>query len=352
VEDVLARRQTGTFRIRKSQQVPVVEAARPRSWYRPAAGVVQRDVDPRDIERCLADPGGFLWADLDAASMPQVALLEKVFKLHPLVVEDTLSPNGRVKVEEYPGYLFVVVRAVRFLSETEDPHDIETYNLCCVLGSNFLVTVHGLHSPGLDAVWERVQRSPDLLERGPARTLHAVLDATVDAYFPIVDQLDEFIDTIEERVFAKFDRSAMHDIFSVKRLVLQLRRHLAPQREVFGFLTNRPSALVPPDVQVYFRDIYDHIIRLNESIETYRDLVASVMESYLTQVSNRLNIATKSLTVVATLSVPFVVMSGMWGMNFDDVPLAHWPHGFWVMFLGQLVLGGLLLLALRRRGVL
>ncbi|MBW7933796.1 MAG: hypothetical protein H3C62_09345, partial [Gemmatimonadaceae bacterium] len=91
---------------------------------------------------------------------------------------------------------------------------------------------------------------------------------------------------------------------------------------------------------------------LNESIDTYRDLVASVMESYLTQVSNRLNIATKSLTVVATLSVPFVVVSGMWGMNFADIPLSHWPHGFWVMFAGQLVLGVLLLLALRRRGVL
>jgi len=348
----LARRQTGTYRIRKSQQVPAVEGSRPRSWYRAADGAVQRDVDPRDFERCLADAGGFLWADINATSMPQVALLEKVFKLHPLVVEDTLSPNGRVKVEEYAGYLFVVVRAVRFLSETEDPHDIETYNLCCVLGSNFLVTVHGSHSPGLEAVWERVQRSPDLLDRGPARTMHAVLDATVDAYFPIVDQLDDFIDSVEERVFAKFDQGALHDIFSVKRLVLQLRRHLAPQREVFSFLTNRPNALVPPDVQVYFRDIYDHVIRLNESIETYRDLVASVMESYLTQVSNRLNIATKSLTVVATLSVPFVVVSGMWGMNFADIPLANWPHGFWVMFLGQLVLGGMLILALKRRGVL
>jgi magnesium transporter len=348
----LARRQSGTYRIRKSQRITGTESARPRSWYRPSAGELQRDVDPREFERYLGDSGGFLWVDIDTASMSQVALLEKVFHLHPLLIEDTLSPNGRVKVEEYHGYLFVVVRAVRFVSETEDPHDIETYNLCCVLGSNYLITVHGSHSPGLDVVWERVQRSPDLLDRGPARTLHAVLDATVDEYFPIVDQLDEFIDTVEERVFAKFDQSAMHDIFSVKRLVLQLRRHLAPQREVFSFLTNRPTALVPPDVQVYFRDIYDHVIRLNESIDTYRDLVSSVMESYLTQVSNRLNIATKSLTVVATLSVPFVVVSGMWGMNFADIPLSNWPHGFWVMFAGQLALGGLLILALWRRGVL
>ncbi len=348
----MARRPSGTFRIRKSQRITAAEVAHPRGFYRPSEGAVVSDIDAREIERYLRDPGGFLWVDVDTAMPLQVALLEKVFHLHPLVVEDLMSPNGRVKVEEYPGYLFVVVRAVRFVSETEDPHDIETYNLCCILGSNYLITVHGLHSPGLETVWERVKRSPDLLDRGPARTMHAVLDAAIDAYFPIVDQLDEFIDGVEERVFARFDQEALHDIFGVKRLVLQLRRHLAPQREVFSYLTNRPNALVHPDVQVYFRDIYDHIIRLNESIDTYRDLVSSVMESYLTQVSNRLNIATKSLTVVATLSVPFVVVSGMWGMNFRNIPLSDWPHGFWVMFVGQLALGGLLVWALQRRGLL
>ena len=348
----MARRPSGTFRIRKSQRITSVDAAFPRSWYHPAAGAVQRDLDPREFPRCLQDAGGFLWVDVDTASTSQVALLENVFHLHPLLVEDTLSPNGRVKVEEHASYLFAVVRGVRFVSETDDPHDIETYNLCCILGSNYLITVHGSHAPGLETVWERVQRSPDLLDRGPARMMHAVLDAAVDAYFPIVDQLDDFIDSIEERVFTRFDQAALHDIFGVKRLVLQLRRHLAPQREVFSFLTNRPSALIPPDLQIYFRDVFDHIIRLNEAIDTYRDLISSLMESYLTQVSNRLNIATKSLTVVATLSVPFVVMSGMWGMNFADIPLANWPHGFWVMFAGQLALGGMLVLALKRRGVL
>lgn len=344
-------RPSGTFRMRKTRPSVVAETARPRSWFRSAAGEVSRDLDARDIAQHLRDPGGFLWVDIDTASRHQVALLEKVFQFHPLVVEDTLSPNGRVKVEEYPGYLFVVVRAVRFVSETEDPHDIETFNLCCLIGDNYLVTVHGTHAPGLEAVWDRVSRATDLLERGPARTMHAVLDASVDAFFPIVDHLDDFIDTIEERVFVNFDQAALRDIFSVKRLVLQLRRHLAPQREVFSFLTNRPSALIPPDVQLYYRDIYDHVIRLNEAIDTYRDLVGSVMDSYLTQVSNRLNVVTKGLTVVATLSVPFVVVSGMWGMNFSSIPLSDWPHGFWLMFVIQLALGGSLVWLLRRRGL-
>jgi magnesium transporter len=348
----MARSKSGTFRIRKTRAPKPAEVARPRSWFRAADGVVSRDLDPLELPRRLQEPGGLLWLDLDNSTPSQLALLEQVFHLHPLLIEDAASHNGRVKIEEYPGYLFVVVRAVRFVSETEDPHDIETFNLGCVLGPNYLITMHGSHAPGIDAVWERIQRSPDLLERGAARTMHAVLDASVDAYFPIVDQLDEFIDSIEERVFVRFDDAARHDIFGVKRLVLQLKRHLAPQREVFNILTNRPSPLVAPDVQVYFRDIYDHVIRLNESLDSYRDLVSSTMEAYLTQISNRLNVATKGLTVVATLSVPFMVMSGMWGMNFTHIPLSGWPHGFWVMFAIQLGLGGALVWLLRRRGVL
>ena len=346
----MARHKSGTFRIRKTRSAPAAARPHPRSWFRAANGTVVRDVPAAELAARLQEPGGFLWADLDDANPAEMALLESAFRLHPLVIEDAASPNGRVKIEEYPGFLFTVVRAVRYASETEDPHDIETFNLACVLGPNWLVTVHGAHAPGVDAVWERVQRSPDLLERGAARTLHAVLDATTDAYFPIVDQLDEFIDSIEERVFVRFDDAALGDIFGVKRLVLQLKRHLAPQREVFAFLANRPCPLVAPEVQLYFRDIHDHVIRLNESLDTYRDLVSSTMESYLTQISNRLNVVTKGLTVVATLSVPFVVVSGMWGMNFTHIPLSAWPHGFWVMFLIQLGLGSGLVWLLRKRG--
>lgn len=348
----MGRHRGGTFRIRKAKPQQSADKAQPRSWFRTAAGVVLRDLEVHDLPARLQEPGGFLWIDLDNGSPSQLALLDQVFHFHPLLVEDAASPNGRVKIEEFPNHLFAVVRAVRYLSETDDPHDLETFNLACVLGPNYLVTIHGRHAPGVDAVWERVQRSPELLARGPARTMHAVLDATVDAYFPIVDQLDDFIDSIEERVFVRFDDAARHDIYGVKRLVLQLKRHLAPQREVFNFLTNRPCALVAPEVQVYFRDVYDHVIRLNESLDTYRDLVSSAMEAYLTQVSNRLNVITKGLTVVATLSVPFVVVSGMWGMNFAHIPLSDWPHGFWVMFAGQLALGGALVWLLRRRGLL
>ncbi|MCL4214438.1 MAG: magnesium/cobalt transporter CorA [Gemmatimonadales bacterium] len=347
----MAKRKSKTLRIRDSEErKAIIDESRPRSWYRDAAGGVRRDIDPREFAAIVQGTDGVLWVDIDVDSRHQHALLEKVFQFHPLSVEDTLSPDGRVKYEEYPTYGIVVVRAVRFMSETDDPYDIETFNLWCFIGRNFVVTVHGPHAPGVEATMDRLGRSAELLERGAGRLAHQILDATVDAYFPIVEQVDEFVDGLEERVFVSFEQDALRDIFSVKRLVLGLRRHLSPMREVFNVLQSRPNPFLHPETQLYYRDVYDHVIRLNESLDTYRDLLSSTMDSYLTQISNRMGLVTKGLTVVATLSVPFVVVSGMWGMNFRDVPLSNWPHGFWVMLAAQLGLGIALIWVLRRRG--
>jgi magnesium transporter len=316
-------------------------AALPQSYFREAAGQVRRNLLPREIVGMLRDgtEGGFLWVDVDSTNRHQLAVLEKVFNFHPLAIEDTLNPNSRVKLEEYPGYLFLIVRGVRFCDDTEDPYDTETFNLCFFLGKNYLVTVHGEHAPAVSALAERLARSPEHLERGAAWLMHAITDASVDAFFPIMDQIEEFANGLEERVFAKFDETALHEIFSVKRLVLQLRRHLAPQREVFNILTNRPTSLLTQEQQIYFRDVYDHVLRINESLDSYRELLSSTLDSYLSQVSNRLGQVTKALSVFATLSLPFVVVSGMWGMNFDSIPLVRHPYGFWIMLVLQLGIG-------------
>lgn len=153
-------------------------------------------------------------------------------------------------------------------------------------------------------------------------------------------------------IFTSFDQTALRDIFNVKKLVLSLRRHLVPERDVFAVLTNRPNSLLSAETQVYFRDIHDHILRINDALETYRELLSNVLDGYLTQVSNRLGSITKTLSVVATVSIPFVVISGMWGMNFERIPLQGWSHGFWFMLVLQLALGGLLLAVLRWRKLL
>jgi magnesium transporter len=332
--------------------VPPKETAQPRTIYIAPDGKVRRDLSPVDVNRAIEAKEGLLWLDLDTTCRPHIAILEHVCKFHPLTIEDTLNPNSRVKVEEFPEYLFVIIRGVRFYETTEDPYDLETFNLCFYLGRRFLVTVHSGPSAAVDGVADRLERSPELLSRGVDRIAHSVMDAAIDAYFPLLDQIDEFIDSLEQRVFENFDQEAIRDIFAVKRTVLSLRRHLAPQREVFNILANRPTPLLSPESQVYFRDIQDHVLRINDSLETYRDLLSSTMDSYLTQVSNRLGTATKRLSVFATVTLPFVIVSGMWGMNFQHIPLATHPHGFWILLGLQLAIGMLLLVVLRLRRVI
>jgi magnesium transporter len=317
-------------------------------WLRPD-GTVEACLRPARLIEALKG-GGSLWVDIDSNDRAQLALLEKAFGFHHLAIEDTLSPRTRVKLEEYGSYLFLVVSSVRFDQSTDDPYDVNTLNLYGFLGQNYLVTVHGAPVRAVDEMQHRIERSPDVIQRGIAMVAHGVLDTVVDEFLPMVDQVDDLVDKLEERLFEAYDEKAIKDIFAVKRLVVQLRRHLGPLREVLNVLTNRPHTCISSQAQVYFRDVYDHTIRIVESLESVRDLVATVLDTYLTQASNRMNRVMKQLTVVATISLPLVVVGGMFGMNFAGIPLAHSPMGFLFGVAIQLVLAVLMFVFIRRRG--
>jgi magnesium transporter len=320
-------------------------------YYGPREGIQQR-LPVEEIAKALESGEGTLWVDIDTRKHDQVALLKDLFKFHPLAIEEAVNPEARVKLEEFDRYVLLIVRTVAFRDTTEDPYDLDTVNISFFLGKNYLVTVHGANTNPVESTAELLQRKPELAAYGPARLMHAIVDQAVDAYFPIIDKLDEFMDSLEEKIYGSFDQDALREVFAVKRLVLSLRRHLAPERDALSVLTNRPSSLLTPDTQIYFRDIYDHVLRIYDSLENYRDLLSSTLDSYLTQVSNRLGMATKALGVVATLSLPFVVVSGMWGMNFEHIPLHSHPHGFMILVLSQAALGFLILAGLKWRKLL
>lgn len=328
---------------------PAPQRGAPSSIYLSRDGTLARDIAPALLAGAVRE-GGQLWVDVDATDPAQHALLEKVFHYHHLAIEDTLNPRTRVKLEEYPDHLFLVIRGIAFDGSTTDPYDLETANLYCFLRGNALVTVHGAPSPAVTEMRQRMERSPDLLQRGVEMVLHGLVDHTVDAYLPIVDRVDDLVDELEERIFDQFDDSAIHEIFRVKRLVVQIRRHLGPLREVLNILTNRPQAGIDAASQMYFRDVYDHTIRIVESVESTRDLLTSVLDTYLSQASNRLNKSMKSLSAVATISLPLVVIGGMFGMNFAHIPLSQHPLGFfWAV--GMMVLLALVMLwFLRKQG--
>ena len=320
-------------------------------YYGSSEGVKQR-LPVKEIASALASGEGTLWVDIDTRKSEQVALLKDLFHFHPLAIEEAVNPESRVKLEEFDRYVLLIVRTIAFCETTEDPYDLDTVNISFFLGNNFLVTVHGANTNPVEATAELLERKPELVAHGPARLMHAIVDQAVDAYFPIIDKLDEFMDSLEEKIYGTFDQNALREVFAVKRLVLSLRRHLAPERDALSILTNRPSTLLTQDTQIYFRDIYDHVLRIYDSLENFRDLLSSTLDSYLTQVSNRLGMATKALAVVATVTLPFVVVSGMWGMNFEHIPLHSHPHGFMILLFGQVALSLLILAGLRWRKLL
>jgi magnesium transporter len=192
-----------------------------------------------------------------------------------------------------------------------------------------LVTVHGIPSKSCEVVRERLMRSSELMGRGVEMVMHNIIDQSVDAYFPLVEELNVLVDQLEERLFERFDPHLIHEIFKAKRSAFSMRRHVGPLREVLNILTNRPCGYIRAETQLYYRDIYDHTIRIVESMDTVRDLLAGVLETYLSQTSNRLNTVMKQLSIVATVALPLIVIGGIFGMNFSQMPFTHHPFGFW-----------------------
>lgn len=300
-----------------------------RSYWLDEKGTLHRDLGPEQLREIVGSGLGSLWVDLDSGDDLQWRILSDVFAFHPLAIEDTRSPSSRVKLEEYEGYIFVVVRGIGFALGTPDPYDIDTSNLYLFLGPNYLVTVHAGHSGAVATVEEWVETGPELLGRGVDHLAYAVLDTLVDLYFPCIDQLDTFVDDLEDTVLHG-DGEVLEKALDIKRSLLSLRRHLAPMREVVASLANRPLAYLAPETQIYFRDVHDHVVRQVESVELYRELVTSAMESHFSLISNRMNEVIKTLSVIATVVLPPTLVASIYGMNFEWMPGLHSPYGFWI----------------------
>ncbi|MGH7477145.1 MAG: magnesium/cobalt transporter CorA [Longimicrobiales bacterium] len=325
------------------------ERRRLRSCWCGGDGTLRTRMSAAEIEDAFRSAAGTLWVDIDSRSDDCWRLLESAFHFHPLAIEDTRVPDGRVKIEEYPDYLFIVARGVRIAEETPEPYDIETSNRYFFLGQHYLVSVHEGASTSARAVADRIVAHPELIRKGADNVLYMFLDQIVDRYFPVLDALEEFIDEIEDTLMNRLDREPLQRIIALKRTLIALRRHLAPQRELLLSLSTRPFRLLSAERQIYLRDVHDHAVRQVESIEVYRDLLSGIMETHLTLASNRINEVMKALSVVATIVLPPTLVASIYGMNFDWLPLAGSPAGFWLALGMMAAISGAFLLYLKRR---
>ena len=301
-----------------------------------------------EITRCFKDASetGF-WLDIEAPDQSDYDLLENTFKFHPLTIEDIQHQNQRPKVDEYPDYNFSVLFVAVWRND-----GIALLEHHLFVGPHYLITVHQEPSPQLQQLQERIHKSPDLTHGKPAFITYLAIDALVDAWFPVIDKLDETVDTLEDEITAKATQEQLRKIYELKHTVTDLRRFLGAQRDVFQALITHGIHLQQQDMTLYYRDVYDHIVRQYETADSLRDLLSSAMDVYLSTVSNRLNQTTKALTVIASLFLPLSFLTGFYGMNFSyltqilETPYAAFALGITTM----LIATAIQLWLFRRRG--
>jgi magnesium transporter len=295
-----------------------------------------------DLPELLADPDTAVWVDLTSPTQDLALRVGSALDLHPLIVEDVLEGNQRAKIETTDGVIHIVLFHLTYGEQ------VIASELDFVLSARFLLTVH-------DADWDprttnhlRSGVAP-VLRHGPDHLLWALADDIVDSYFPFADRLGDAIDEVQDEVVRTASSKTVERLFRLKRELIEVRRAISPVREVFNQLTNRDTAMIDDEEVVYFRDIYDHIIRLTDELDNHRELAAATLDVYLTQVNNNLTVIMKRLTGVTVIVAGVGAVAGIFGMSEAGAALAGGEAiGFWLVAALTIVLAVIAAVVLRR----
>jgi magnesium transporter len=291
---------------------------------------------PRDRQRW--DTGeGVLWLDVVGASEAEIEVLGKEFGLHPMAVRACIHPEHRARIKEFKEHFLLVLNAVGRVGASAESERIpagigrwRTLELNVVVGRRYMLTVHPETVPAISALFTRMAKEG---EGRPTLEylLYGLCEAVTSGYYVLLDRVDKYVDEAESLIFkGDVTHKVVDRLFSLKRHILYLRRVLGPQRDSLGALMRRDfPALSASEARPYFVDVYEHTLRLFDLLDTYRDLISSSLDAYLSTVSNRMNEIMKVLTIVSTIMLPLTLISGIFGMNFGRMPLIAAPWGFW-----------------------
>jgi magnesium transporter len=300
-----------------------------------------KEVPSESLPDCLArrDTPTITWINVDG--LHDVEVVERLgqgFGVHPLVLEDILAPEQRAKLEDYEQQLFMVVQ---MLSWNETTAAVESEQISFVLGARYLLTFQEKGGDVFDSVRERLRSSRGRMRKsGPDYLLYALLDAIVDTYFLILENLDDRIEALEEELTTKGDgdSQSLRAIHRFKRETIFLRRAVWPLREVLAGLTRSESPLVQRETRIFLRDVQDHAVQALETVETFRELLTGMLDIYMSTLNNRLNAVMKVLTIFATIFAPLTFIVGVYGMNFDHMPELRWRWGYPAVLLVMLAI--------------
>ncbi|MBO0860750.1 MAG: magnesium/cobalt transporter CorA [Chloracidobacterium sp.] len=290
--------------------------------------------DPKLISDYCAGPDGILWVDVADPTSGDFDDLAGEFGFHPLSIEDCRHQHQRPKIEEYEGYYFIVL----YEAEMQPGLKLELRELALFLGPNYLVTVHSQPIRNIEKARTLWRQWADLAERRTGLPAYLLLDTIVDDYMPLLDDFFDRLDETEARIFESFQPEAIHDIFIIKKQLLFLRRAVVPLREVLNTLLRREQPVFSRETLVYFQDVYDHLIRVADSVDALREIAASTMDAYLSVSGNRMNFVMKRLTSIATILMSVTLIAGIYGMNFNFMPELRWRYGYIGALASMLVL--------------
>jgi len=278
--------------------------------------------------------GRSFWIELDDRDPEADGFLETVLKIHPLAIEDVWNDVGLPKVEDFGDYVQIIIHAVREDDRASKELPLELSELDILIGKNFLVThAHDEQVCAITPIQAEITRNARLLKKGPAWVAHAVMDRMVDEYLPLIDRFDTQIEEIEESILAggagdKNDDDLIPQIIRIKRSLQMLRRTTIYQREILLRLARAEFDEIPRDLVPFYRDVYDHFARVTELVDSYRELVTSLLEAHLSMQSNKMNQVMKRLTIISTIMLPLSLIAGIYGMNFERMPELKWTYGY------------------------
>jgi magnesium transporter len=292
-----------------------------RSLYYAPGQPIQKDLPPDKFPELIQNPQSILWVDFisEPAETSQPILEE--FGFHPLAIDDALQETHVPRLDDWGEYLYIVLNYMN-LEPNGDTWDTEVDELDAFLGKNYLVTHHDHQISAVDETWVICDRDERNVQEGADHILYRITDNLVAGYMPAVEKIDDAIDQVESQVFDRPSTHTLEKLFALKRVLLAMRRIILPQREVLNKLARDDYKVIDPKDRVFFRDIYDHLVRLHDLNESLRDLVGGVLDTYLSVINNRMNEIMKTLTIITVLFMPLTFLTGYFGMNFFE-PLGN-----------------------------
>jgi magnesium transporter len=308
--------------------------------YRQGDIKVEEGFTVEQLPELLEDQSLVIWVDMEKPTAADERVLLDVFKFHPLTVEDCRENRHYPKIEEFSGYLYFIVHGVR--ADTS-PDRFNTIELDGFLGTNYVITYHHDSFRSINNVKQLLRTTPIACRRGPAFLCHQILDQIVDFYSPVLDDFDERIDRLEETIFTlkQPNNEILSQIMELKRSVLRMRRISVKQMDVILRMSRGEfPELIPEDMRPFFRDVHDHLVRVVDLAESYRDLISGSLEAYLSVISNRMNEIMKVLTIFSAIMLPLTFIAGVYGMNFDNMPELHSRYGYFATIMVMLVVAG------------